>query len=178
MIPTSWSDVSFLTFTRFLNALKKTKPDDDPFLFLSIRTGVDADVLKKIPIDIVQDFDRLTSFFFDASTLSAFDFVDENILVPVEEKKGLKFFRYYFRKLLRIKQPVVDVAVMSWEQLEKAKQEIKRCVDADEHHMSAADEIFFVYCGERLNHMPVPAAYGIACFFLHKLTRFRKSFQG
>lgn len=175
MIPTSWKDVNFKTLCEFMDFLKQKNPNDYPLEHLSIRTGLSVDVLQRIPIQFVHDFDKLTSFFFDADTLISFNIYDPAMLVPADEKKGWKYFRYRFRKLLRIKQNIVSIPVMSWEQLAKAKQVIKSCADQNRHHMSAADEIFFIYCNERLNHLPVPAAYGLASFFLHKLMNLKIS---
>lgn len=174
-IPTSWKDVKFKTLCDFMDFLKQKKPDDHPLEHLSIRTGLSVDILQKIPIQFVHDFDRLTSFFFDADGLKSFNFYDPAMLVPAQDKKGLKYFKYIFKKTFRMKQNIVSIPVMSWEQLAKSKQIIKSCSDNNRHHMSAADEIFFIYCGERLNHLPVPAAYGLASFFLHKLMNLKIS---
>lgn len=168
-IPTSWKDVKFKTLCDFMDFLKQKKPDDHPLEHLSIRTGLSVEILQQIPISFVNDFDKLTSFFFDAETLTPFNIYDPVMLVPAQDKKGLKYFRYLFRKLFRIKQNIVSIPMMSWEQLAKSKQYIKSCTDQNRHHMSAADEIFFIYCGKRLNHLPVPAAYGLASFFMHNL---------
>lgn len=166
-IATSWFDVKFSQFVEFLNLLQIKKPDDHPLEFISVRTGLAVDVLERIPLQYLSDFDRLTSFFFDADSLKAFNIVDDKLLIPIEEKKGLKKkIRLMFRMATKKELPKVNIPVMSWEQLEKSKQAIKSAADQKKHHMSASDEIFFIYCGERLNHMKVPAAYGLASFFL------------